>query len=118
MGAAWKVLRWAAVIIILLYFLVIPQCVRYFESQTRAELLDLVARELPAKASLPEMKSFLARHAEAIDVREFRSDEVIGVMPKTRLDSWLMNRQVQIVLKVDSSDRFTTPEIRMYYTFL
>lgn len=123
--AASRILGWAAATVLVLFallivafFFVLPGVGRHYESQKREEMLDLVAHELPARASLPEMKAFLVRHSKAGFVTESRDGEIVGVMPQTKLDHWLLDRQVQIVLKADSSNRFSTAEIRVYYTFL
>ena len=64
------------------------------------------------------MRAFLVRHSKAGFVTDLSDGEITGVMPKTMLDRWLLDRQVQLVLKVDSSNRFSTAEVRFYYTFL
>lgn len=101
-----------------LLFYVLPQGMRAFESRTRASLLAVVARELPRDAAVPDIKKFLAQHAEAVDDRQFRDDEIIGIVRQTALDHFLLDRQVQIVFKIDSGERLSDTEIRFYYTFL
>jgi len=99
------------------YFIVLPGVGRIFESRTREVLLELVARELPATADAPTMQSFLIRHGAEVGIDDYHS-EIIGVMPRTTLDGWLMNRQVQIVLNTDANGRFSRAEVRFHYTFL
>lgn len=122
---ASRVFGWVArsvlglfVLAVLAWLFVLPGVGRHYEAKRRAELLDQVARELPPKASEPEMRAFLVRHSKAGFVTDLSDGEITGVMPKTMLDRWLLDRQVQLVLKVDSSNRFSTAEVRFYYTFL
>lgn len=99
-------------------FFALPEVFRAYEARTRAELLGIVARELPTNATLPETKRFLAGHARVVVSPRFRPNEVIGVMRQSRLDRWMLDRQVQIVIKIDSDGRYSSAEIRFYYTFL
>lgn len=117
MVRATKTLASIAVAVLVL-FLALPHVLQSYESRTRAELLGIASKELKADATLPEIEAFLGQHAEVVDDRMFRPNEVIGIMPQSRLDRWLFDRQVQIVVEVDSSGRYSGIDIRFYYTGL
>jgi len=79
----------------------------------------MIAQELPPRASMSEMDSFMRRHTDRYNVDTEYNFEFAGLMPQSKLDKFLFDRDVQIVLKFNRGTRtFKSAEVEPLYTFL
>jgi hypothetical protein len=81
-------------------------------------LLRTVAQELRPHASSEEMDAFMRRHTAMYSLDQKYHHEYAGIVPQTKLDRILFDRQVQVALKVTEDITFEKAEVRVYYTFL
>jgi hypothetical protein len=88
------------------------------DQHTRQDLLALVGRELPVGAPLSDVSAFLQSHTARFDLDDRFHYVYAGVLPQSRLDKNLFDRQVRIELHFDKDHRFTTAEVDVDYTFL
>jgi len=107
-----------AVILIFLGLMGSCQALAMHDRNTRQDVLALVARELPAGASLDDMRAFLQRHAARFDLDDRFKHVYAGMLPQSRLDKNLFDRQVGVELYFDKDHRFTTAQVNVFYTFL
>jgi hypothetical protein len=107
-----------AAILIFLGFVGSCQALAMHDRNTRQDLLALVAKELPAGASLSDMRAFLQRHSARFDLDDRFKHVYAGMLPQSRLDKNLFDRKGGIELYFDKDHRFTTAEVNVYYTFL
>lgn len=95
----------------------VPRMMSYHDSETRSVLLGMVARELPHDASMAQMAEFMQRHTARFAIDQDDQLQYAGFMPQSRLDRFLADRKVQIVLKINRASRtFENAEVRVYYT--
>jgi hypothetical protein len=89
----------------------------HHDSETQRDLLRVVARELPRGASMGQMTEFMQRHTSRFALDQDDQLQYAGFVPQSRLDRFLSDRKVQIVLKINRASRtFENAEVRVYYT--
>jgi hypothetical protein len=101
----------------ILYFAFV-RSLAYYDSQTRKELMQTVARELRVGASKEEMTEFLHRHTSRFALDEQYKHEYGGFIPQTKWDHFWFERRVQILFKLNSDGTLKDTEIWVFYTGL
>ncbi len=94
------------------------QALALHDRNTREGVLSVVTKELPVGASLSDMERFMQRHTARYALDERFHHSYGGMLPQSRLDKNLFDRQVGVELYFDQNHRFTTAEVNVYYTFL
>ncbi|HVI05060.1 MAG TPA: hypothetical protein VM711_03085 [Sphingomicrobium sp.] len=100
-------------------YLGIPTWLSRYDAATKKHVLQMVSEELPPHASQAQMDDFMRRHTAGR--YDFDSDnfEFAGFMPQSKVDEFLMDRDVQVVLKVNRGTKtFKSAEVETLYTFL
>jgi hypothetical protein len=90
----------------------------YYDARTKQQWLKVIARELPQRASAGEMEGFMRRHTVRYDSPIGFQHEYVGFIRQTKLDQFLLDREVQIVLKVSEANTFQGADVEVIYTFL
>jgi len=100
-----------------IFIVAFPMVTSYADSETRKDLLGMVARELPRDASMAEMAQFMQRHTTTYGLDQDPRLEYGGFVPHTALDGFLGDRKVKIVLIVNRNTKtFQRAEIQIFYT--
>jgi hypothetical protein len=94
------------------------QALALHDRNARAATLALVSKELPVGASLSDMQAFMHRHTARYALDDRFHHAYGGMLPQSRLDKNLFDRQVGVELHFDENHRFTAAEVNVYYTFL
>lgn len=112
-----KILAIIIVGVLILYFTLVS-ALSYYDTQTRKELMQTVARELPIGASQEQMTQFLRRHTSRFALDEQYHHVYGGFVPQTKWDSFWFGRQVQILFKLSPAGSLQETEILVFYTWL
>ena len=117
MKRALKILL-AVVATITVLDVLLSSTLSYYDARTKQKLLLLVAQELRSHASNDEVVSFMRRHTARYAFDEKYHHQYVGFVPQTKLDQFLFDRKVQLLLKVDKNNNLAGAEARIYYTGL
>lgn len=99
------------------FIVAFPIVASYADSETRKDLLRMVARELPRDASMAEMAQFMQRHTTTYALDQDPHLEYGGFVSHTALDGFLGDRKVKIVLIVNRNTKtLQRAEIQIFYT--
>ena len=109
-----KVLFIAALVLVIALRIAMGQ----YDERTKQGVLETVSRELPVGSSLPEFRSFMARHTTRIGFTDRFDTSFGGYLPQSKLDKCLFDRQVRINLKLDENQAFQKAEVNIFYTTL
>ncbi|HEY6457985.1 MAG TPA: hypothetical protein VIY90_22130 [Steroidobacteraceae bacterium] len=90
----------------------------YYDSRSREALVGTAMRELRPHATVKEMAAFMEKYTVRSYLDRKYHHEYGGFIPQTRLDRLLLNRKLQIVLRVDDHDTFIGADARVFYTGL
>jgi hypothetical protein len=90
----------------------------YYDLRTKQNWLLVVAHELPPGSSANQMVYFMQRHTARYAVGEGRNLEYRGFVPQARSDKFLLDRRVQLVLRMSENHTFLSADVRVYYTGL
>jgi hypothetical protein len=90
----------------------------YHDAWTKQQLLKVVARELPPQWSADEMEYFMRRHTVRYASPSAFQHEYGGFIRQTKLDQFLLDRDVKIVLKVSEANTLQGADVEIFYTFL
>jgi hypothetical protein len=113
---ALRVLLVLVAFVFVLYVGVSLSLMRY-DATTKRHLLGAIARELPSRSSYEVMTDFMRRHTTRFALDDVARHEYVGLVAQTRLDR-ILERKVEIVLKVDENRALAGSEIRIFYTVL
>jgi hypothetical protein len=103
--------------VVALVIISFPRMMSYHDSKTRSVLLGMVGRELPHHASMAQMGEFMRRHTARFALDQDDQLRYAGFMPQSRLDRFLADRKVQIILEINKTNRtFENADVRVYYT--
>lgn len=114
-----RFLRVSLIVLVVVVVIIIsfPMVMSHHDSETQRDLLRVVARELPRGASMGQMTEFMQRHTSRFALDQDDQLQYAGFVPQSRLDRFLSDRKVQIVLKINRASRtFENAEVRVYYT--
>lgn len=107
----------ALIAVAIVVILLLPTVTYYHDSQTRGQLLHMIARELPPNASMADMAKFMQRHTTNSGLDEAAQLEYGGFVPQTAFDRFWGDRKVKIVLIVDRDTKtFQRAEVQIFYT--
>jgi hypothetical protein len=108
----------AGVAFIVALAITLPIGLSYYDSETRKAYLRVAVQELPPHASIGEMAEFMRRHTARYALDDRYHHEYTGIVTQTRLDRFLFDRKVQLVLKVNEGKTLQSAEVRVFYTAL
>ena len=94
----------------------VSSALSYYDSGARQKLLGIAAQELRPHASNQEMTDFMQRHTTRFAFDEKYHHQYSGFVAQTRLDRMLLDRKVQVVLKVGEDDTFMNADVHVDYT--
>jgi hypothetical protein len=104
-------------VVVILVILLVPAVTYYHDSATRGKLLSMVARELPANASMVEMAKFMQRHTTNSGLDEAAQLEYGGFVPQSAFDRFWGDRKVKITLIVNRDTKtLQRAEVQIFYT--
>jgi hypothetical protein len=98
--------------------LIVSSTLSQFDAKTRATLLATTLRELPPGASDSEMEKFMKRHTARFARDDQYHNEYSGYVEQSRVDRFLFDRKVQVVLKFSNGNTFERADVHVYYTGL
>ncbi len=98
----------AASIVVLV--IALPTGLYYYDSATRKAFVRVAAQELPPHASIREMDEFMRPHTTRYAFDDQYHHDYSGFLPQTKLDRFLFDRKVQVVLKVNEDQTFQNAE--------
>lgn len=104
--------------LIAVFVLALPTALSYYDSATNKAFLHVTAQELPPRASIKEMDEFMRRHTTRYAFDDRYHHEYSGFLRQTKLDRFLFDRKVQVVLKVNEDQTLKNAEVRVFYTGL
>ena len=97
----------------------IPTWLSRYDAATKKHVLQMVSEELPPHASQAQMDAFMRRHTGGTYDFDSDSFEFAGFLPQSKVDEFLMDRDVRVALKVNRGTKtFKGAQVETLYTFL
>lgn len=111
----------ALVVVQILMIYLESVAVGYYDLHEKKTILEGIAKELPAHASMDGMMQFLKAHTARYACNDMDGEQghsCGGIMAQTTFDRLWFNRQVQIRLNYDANKTFVGADVQVFYTFL